>query len=258
MRCTNNFADIAAVLILAGGQSMRMQTPKALLNLPGGENLLQFHVRYIQKYMPNTPILIADAGKGFANTVCTDVINIAHKHHHSLTDKKVYAIDDFIAPIEIAPTLTAAPTTKGAGPLSAMAAAMYIVKQMHHTPPYLLVISIDCLLIAPVLYHMLKNKTANVHYLINQNKNGDIKHYPILGLYHSNLFKSLAQFLQSRYSVMQFLDLIDDVQITKIDAYFVPFLNINTPSDFLYVCNNYQKLIQYTNEYIKNNGLDDE
>ncbi|SUD98919.1 NTP transferase domain-containing protein [Psychrobacter phenylpyruvicus] len=37
--------SLAGVLILAGGLSTRMGSPKALLTLPNGETLLDYHVR---------------------------------------------------------------------------------------------------------------------------------------------------------------------------------------------------------------------
>ncbi len=54
---------LAGVVILAGGNSKRMGTPKAKLKLPGGETLLNYHVRHATPL--NVPIMIADNEHGF-------------------------------------------------------------------------------------------------------------------------------------------------------------------------------------------------
>ncbi len=50
-------------MILAGGASQRMGTPKAKLTLPSGEAMLDYHVRHSLKL--NVPVLIADNEHGF-------------------------------------------------------------------------------------------------------------------------------------------------------------------------------------------------
>ena len=54
---------LAGVVILAGGNSKRMGTPKAKLKLPGGETLLNYHIRHAT--LLNVPIMIADNEHGF-------------------------------------------------------------------------------------------------------------------------------------------------------------------------------------------------
>lgn len=52
---------LAGVVILAGGESSRMGSPKALLSLPNGETLLDFHIRHAKRL--NVPVMVADNGK---------------------------------------------------------------------------------------------------------------------------------------------------------------------------------------------------
>ena len=49
---------LAGIVILAGGASSRMGTPKAQLLLPTGESLLDYHVRQAAEL--NVPIMVAD------------------------------------------------------------------------------------------------------------------------------------------------------------------------------------------------------
>lgn len=58
-----NPQGLAGILILAGGLSSRMGSPKALLSLPSGESLLHYHVRHARQF--GVPIIIADNGQGF-------------------------------------------------------------------------------------------------------------------------------------------------------------------------------------------------
>ena len=63
----DKFNRLAGIVILAGGASKRMGTPKAELILPTGELLLDYHVRQaleLSAAVTNTvPVMIADNGR---------------------------------------------------------------------------------------------------------------------------------------------------------------------------------------------------
>lgn len=55
---TDGSSVLAGIVILAGGASKRMGSPKAQLTLPSNETLLDYHVQH--SIMLNVPIMIAD------------------------------------------------------------------------------------------------------------------------------------------------------------------------------------------------------
>lgn len=106
--------NLSGIVILAGGESSRMGSPKALLQLPNSETLLDFHIRHAKNL--NVPVMVADNGKGFCQ------------------NKAVKIIDDYLPTDE---------SGKGAGALSAIASA---IENLTSQNGYLMVISCDCLI----------------------------------------------------------------------------------------------------------------
>ena len=64
---------LAGVVILAGGESSRMGSPKALLSLPNGETLLDFHIRHAKRL--NVPVMVADNGKRLCHDATVKIID---------------------------------------------------------------------------------------------------------------------------------------------------------------------------------------
>lgn len=186
---------INAVLILAGGQSSRMGSPKALLTLPNGQSLLDFHIDNAKSL--NLPILIADNNKGY----------------YTANQQDIKVIDDYLPSDEFG---------KGQGALSAIVSALQFINKKG----YVLVIGCDTLLNIDLIAKTLSNTTADVGYLMGQ------KEYPLLGVYHSRVLATLIDFLNTgNRSVMQFLNLVD-CQTFNLDDDWHMLANFNTQDEF--------------------------
>lgn len=198
--------NLVAVLILAGGESRRMGSPKALLPLPNGENLLEFHIRHAKKLAnhlnKSIPILIGDNDKNFI--LCNDVI----------------IIQDYI---------------KNAGALSCLLSAFYDCQNHQLNNGFILVASCDNLIGIDELYKKLceNNDIAQVIYLTD-----NIKDYPLLGLYNINLIDDLKNYPDNdNRAVMKFLK---DKSIQKIamNDDWRYLANFNTMDEFKLALNN--------------------
>lgn len=188
--------DLAGIVILAGGESTRMGSPKALLQLPNSETLLDFHIRHAKNL--NVPVMVADNGKHFCQ------------------DNTVKIIDDYIKNDE---------TGKGAGALSAIAGA---IENLTSQNGYLMVISCDCLIGADLVFAKL------VHQIIDEDViylKGE-KDYPLLGLYRTDLLLELYDYLdKGNRSVMKFLS-DRKVKAVALPNELVALANFNTLDEF--------------------------
>ncbi len=198
--------DLSAILILAGGESRRMGSPKALLPLPTGENLLQFHIRHAKKIAnhlnKSIPILIGDNDKQFTNVDGTT------------------AIQDYI---------------KNAGALSCLLSAFYDCQNHQLNNGFILVASCDNLISIDELYKKLceNNDIAQVIYLTD-----NIKDYPLLGLYNINLIDDLKNYLDNdNRAVMKFLK-DKSVQKIAMNDDWRYLANFNTMDEFKLALNN--------------------
>jgi len=188
---------LAGVVILAGGESSRMGSPKALLSLPNGETLLDFHIRHAKRL--NVPVMVADNGKGLCR------------------DTTVKIIDDYLSNQQ---------DGKGAGALSAIASAMSQVMSPYH---YLLVISCDSLVHAHQVFDKL-------HYAVTDNEAVIYlkaeKDYPLLGLYRTDLLIKLYDYLdKGQRAVMKFLA-DKKIQTAALPNEWIALANFNTKNEF--------------------------
>ena len=188
--------NLLGIVILAGGESTRMGSPKALLKLANGETLLEFHIRHAKNL--NVPVMVADNGKHFCQ------------------DNTVKIIDDYIKNDE---------TGKGAGALSAIAGA---IENLTSQNGYLMVISCDCLIGADLVFAKLVHQIIDedVVYLKSE------KDYPLLGLFRVDLLPTLKDFLDNgSRSVMKFLS-DRKVKAVALPNELVALANFNTLDEF--------------------------
>ena len=218
---------LAGVLILAGGLSTRMGSPKALLKLPSGETLLDYHVRSAAQF--GVPILIADNGQGFTTQVKTVGDSIRY-------------IQDY-QPHGINPK---ADSKHSAGPLGAILAGMTQLLADNESK-WLLVVSCDSLVNSLDIWQYLVEKKAqslssivkavNEHnpqpqmYCLADNE----RDYPLLALYQLQLAEPLKAYLDSgERRVMRFISPISQSVPMPQDWYSLS--NLNTPEQFQIAC----------------------
>ena len=189
--------NLSGIVILAGGESSRMGSPKALLPLPTGETLLDFHICHAESL--TVPVMVADNAKGFCQ-------------HDDVMLVKDYLLNDT--------------TGKGAGALSAIAGAM---AHLPHHAGYLLVISCDSLVSAHQLFDTLTAQSvqnADVIYVKSD------KDYPLLGLYSLDLTDKLQGYLDNGgRSVMKFLSEVN-VKTVDLPNDWVKLANFNDKDEF--------------------------
>ena len=229
--------SLAGVLILAGGLSTRMGSPKALLKLPSGETLLDYHVRSAAQL--GVPILIADNGQGFATQIETAGYPIRY-----IQDYQPHS------------TNPEADSKHSAGPLGAIVAGMQGLLAGNESK-WLMVVSCDSLvnsldiwqylvekkaqslssLVKAVNEHKALVKAVNEHkaqpqmYCLADNE----RDYPLLALYHLQLAEPLKAYLDSgERRVMRFISPIS--QSVSMPQEWYALSNLNTPEQFQIAC----------------------
>lgn len=258
--------SLAGVLILAGGLSTRMGSPKALLTLPCGETLLGYHVRSAAQL--GVPILIADNGQGFvadAETTSTTA-NLAGFIRH-IMDYEPHSSNP------------EAEHKHSAGPLGAILAGMqqlladnnvdsdsdfardadsHLSSQSNADSKWLLVVSCDSLVNASDIWQyvitqssvaqsasvpssLATNLTTNVEgtqpqmYGLADNE----RNYPLLALYQLSLAEPLKSYLDSgERRVMRFISPIS--QSLSMPQAWYTLCNLNTPEQFQTACQQLQ------------------
>ncbi|MEN6670837.1 molybdenum cofactor guanylyltransferase [Psychrobacter sp. B38] len=224
--------SLAGVIILAGGASKRMGTPKAKLMLSTGEPLLDYHVRHALKL--NVPIMIADNARGFTidstlidNELPSPVIHIAdydpsdikanQSNEHSKTGGALVAIES---------ALQALTKMSDSGTL----------KNSQSSPlSWLLVISCDSLIPAMDLWQKLES-------FIGQDADkkviclADEHHlYPLLGIYQLSIKPNLKAYIDSgERRVMAFIKPM--AHSVKFSKQWQHLTNFNTPTEFAFAC----------------------
>ena len=243
------FNRLAGIVILAGGASKRMGTPKAELILPTGERLLDYHVRQALELsaaiMSNISIMIADNGRGFSINPdlivknpqvpiihIADYLSINNISGNELSSNKLF-INDNKKQIETG------------GALVAIESALQSLKKSTNTTEltqlpdeqssWLLVISCDSLIPVTALWQKLQPYIAQSADKSVICLNDDQHLYPLLGLYRLDIEPNLKQYIDDgQRQVMRFIKpIVQPVPFIKKWQYLT---NFNTPKDFEHAC----------------------
>ena len=243
------FNRLAGIVILAGGASKRMGTPKAELILPTGERLLDYHVRQALELsaaiMSNISIMVADNGRGFSINPdlivknpqvpiihIADYLSINNISGNELSSNELF-INDNKKQIETG------------GALVAIESALQSLKKSTNTTEltqlpdeqssWLLVISCDSLIPVTDLWqklqpYMTKNPDKTVICLTD-----DSHLYPLLGLYRLSIEPDLKDYIDDgQRQVMKFIKPL--VQPVTFSEDWQSLTNFNTPKDFERAC----------------------
>ena len=232
---SNDSNHLAGIVILAGGASTRMGSPKAELVLPTSERLLDYHIRQALSLsaatMDNVPIMIADNGHGF---------DIDPDLRANNPQVPLIHITDYLAADDIADHNHKQRETGGA--LVAIESALqYLIGSttsatMSNAPSsWLMVISCDSLIAASELWKKLQS------YIVQAVDKSviclsDEHHlYPLLAIYRLSIEPDLKAYIDDgQRQVMRFIQPI--VQPVAFLDDWQSLTNFNTPKEFERAC----------------------
>lgn len=191
-------ANLKAAVILCGGDSRRMGTDKALVDVDGSP-LLQRHVAAIRRLNLGVPIYISSGAKRYA----------------ILDDSDVTYVDDAVA---------------GAGPLSGLAGALSAAEKAGVSDGHIFAMPVDTLLPPGVLVNELtRAELAGSEVALIKGE----RLHPVHGLFPISAAARLRTFVQSGgRAVMAFLDTLPIMEVA-IGEEWELCLNFNYPDEFV-------------------------
>ena len=226
--------SLAGIVLLAGGASKRMGTPKAELILPTGERLLDYHVRHALELEAaaenatgfNIPIMIADNERGFTVDLDLSIGN---------SQSPIIHIADY-APIE------GNEQSDNGGALVAIESALQTLAKLNDATPnqksgssWLLVISCDSLIPATDLWQKLQAEMSQAASKKVICLTDDSHLYPLLGLYQLSIEADLKAYIDSdQRRVMSFIKPL--TQAVPLTESWQHLTNFNTPEDIQRAC----------------------
>lgn len=240
----DEYNHLAGIVILAGGASKRMGSPKAELILPTGERLLDYHVRQALELsaamMSNLPIMIADNGRGFSinpNLIKSSKSSIFHIRDYlsanalsskNISGKNLSNKDD--KPIETGGALVAIEAA-----LQSLASSNQLTKDANWQQSWLLVISCDSLIPITDLWQKMQPYITQAADKSVICLTDDSHLYPLLGLYRLDMGPDLKRYIDDEQrQVMKFIKPI--VQPVAFVKKWQNLTNFNTPKDFARAC----------------------
>ena len=239
---------LAGIVILAGGASKRMGSPKAELILPTGERLLDYHVRQALELsaamMSNLPIMIADNRRGFSvNADLTkkkpqspifhiaDYLSVNNISVNNISSNELSSSHN--KPIETGGALVAIEAALQS--LKSLVSSNQLTKDASWQQSWLLVISCDSLIPVTDLWRKLQPYITQAADKSVICLTDDSHLYPLLGLYRLDMEPDLKRYIDDgQRQVMKFIQPI--VQPVAFVKKWQNLTNFNTPKDFASAC----------------------